>query len=157
MKMDSEFFDLETYAVYSAIIRLFGKKVWDIVWLSGEIAFAELKERLNITEKEPLAVLRRVARYLEKMGYASKLDIKKVEENKYTLDLYSTAAREGIRKLKMEQKDLGETFCPHYCTTLMFAALKEMCNMKAEVKELDFAPKEGRKYSREIWTLSKIE
>jgi len=38
----------------------------------------------------------------------------------------------------------------------MFAALKDMCNMKAEISHLEFAKEDTREASVEKWILSKI-
>jgi hypothetical protein len=44
----------------------------------------------------------------------------------------------------------------HWSTAIMFAALKDMCNLKAEISHLDFSKKNDKGASVEKWVLSKI-
>lgn len=151
--MDKEFFDLEMYAIYGAITELFGQKGWDVVWRSGEIAFDYIKKQLDIKEKEPFAVMKKVAQYLETIGYAKRLNVKKTGENQFIYEMYGPLGRESVSRLKKKYKD---PVLPHYSTTFIFAALKDICNMKAEITHLQRA-KPGEDPSTEKWVLSKIE
>lgn len=156
-----EFFNLETYATYTALNELFSKEAWKIVWRAGEHAFAEVKNKLHITETDPILLIKILARYLEDMGYARRLDLEKVGEDEFLWYIYDTASREGLHKIR--RRFGPDAVFPHYSTSIMFAALKDMCKMKAEVTRLDPAKDilVGGEFaapgaSIERWKLSKL-
>lgn len=153
-KVDAEFLDLEVYAIYKAVTELFGDRGWDVVWRSGEIVFQELKRRLNITETEPIALLRRLGRYFEEVGYLKRMSIEALKEDEFLYDMYEVSIHEGIMKLRAEE---ANPVLAHFSTTVMFAALKDMCNMTAEITHLEVEGKGEEAYGREKWKLKKIE
>jgi hypothetical protein len=152
--MDREFFDIETYALFSALNEIIGKKTWEVVLRGGEHAFEEIKVRFGIDEKDPVALIKRIGGWLPDMGYA-RIRIEQTGENEFLYYMYDTASRRGLRKIRKEK---GEgAIMAHWSTAIMFAALKDMCNMKAEISHLDFAEEDTRGASVEKWTLSKID
>jgi bifunctional DNA-binding transcriptional regulator/antitoxin component of YhaV-PrlF toxin-antitoxin module len=151
--MDREFFDLETYALFSALNEIVGKKAWEIALRGGEYAFAEVRKRLGIAETDPIALVKRLGKWLERMGYA-RIEIEKTGENEFLYTMYDTASRRGLRQTRKEKGE--DAVLAHWSTVLMFAALKEMCKMKAEISHLDFAKEDKKGPSVEKWTLSKL-
>jgi hypothetical protein len=154
--VSQEFFDLEVYAIYSAITELYGQKGWSIVWRSGEIAFDYIKDSLNIKGKEPIDVLKNVSNYLESVGYAKKLKVIEAGKNEFIYEMYSPLGRRPVRMLKEKHKDSSKPpVLPHFSTALLFAALKDICKMKAEITHLEHA-KPGQDPSREKWVLKRL-
>jgi hypothetical protein len=151
--MDREFFDIETYALFSALNEIVPEKAWEIALRGGEYAFAELKKRLNITEKDPIALVKLLGNWLEDMGYA-RIEIEQTEENVFHYSMYDTASRRGLRQIRKEKG--GDAIMAHWSSVLMFAALKDMCSLKAEISHLDFAKEDDKGASVEKWVLSKI-
>jgi hypothetical protein len=129
------------------------EKAWEIALRGGEYAFAELKKRLNITEKDPISLVKLIGNWLEDMGYA-KIEIEQTEENVFHYSMYDTASRRGLRQIRKEKGD--DAIMAHWSSVLMFAALKDMCNLKAEISHLDFAKEDDKGASVEKWVLSKI-
>jgi len=152
--MDREFFDIETYALFSALNEIIGEKTWEIVLRGGEYAFAEVKRRYGITEKEPIALVRRLGEWLQEMGYA-RIKIEQTGENEFLYSMYDTASRRGLRQIREEKG--RDAVMAHWSTAIMFAALKEICNMKAEILHLDFAKEDKKGASVEKWILSRID
>jgi hypothetical protein len=151
--MDREFFDIETYALFSALNEIVPEKAWEIALRGGEYAFAELKKRLKITEKDPIALVKLLGNWLQDMGYA-RIEIEQTEENVFHYSMYDTASRSGLRQIRKEKGD--DAIMAHWSSVLMFAALKDMCNLKAEISHLDFAKEDDKGASVEKWVLSKI-
>lgn len=148
------FFNLLVYSIYSSINELLGQKGMEIVWRTGEIAFAEVKSELKIRKEDPIHVAEKVAEYLEKAGYGSKFTVKKTKDNEFIHEIHDGAARPAILKMK---KKYGDTAVfPHFSTSLMFAALKDVSNVKARIVHLAVAPSEFG-VTRERWILSRIE
>jgi len=152
--MDREFFDIETYALFSALNEIIGEKTWDIVLRGGEYAFAEIKRRQGITEKDPIVLVKRLGEWLQEMGYA-RIKIEQTGENEFLYHMYDTASRRGLRQIRKEKGE--DAVMAHWSTAIMFAALKEMCNTKAEISHLEFAKEDTKGASVEKWILSKIE
>lgn len=151
--MDREFFDIETYALFSALNEIVGERTWEIVLRGGEYAFAEVKRRLGITERDPIALVRRLGGWLQDMGYA-RIEVEQTGEDEFLYHMYDTASRRGLRRIREERGD--DAVMAHWSTALMFAALKDMCDMGAEITHLKFAEEDKRGASVERWRLSKI-
>ncbi|MFX0204041.1 MAG: hypothetical protein ACFFCW_48705 [Candidatus Hodarchaeota archaeon] len=148
-----DLFNLLMYSIYSSINELFGKKGWGIVWRTGEIAFAELKKQGRITEKDPILLAQKIAKYLEEGGYGSRFVVHKMKENEFIYEIHDAAARPSVLRVKKKYGD--DAVLAHFATAIMFAALKDMCNMKAEISHLEVAPTEIG-VTKEKWVLSKI-
>lgn len=152
--MDREFFDIETYALFSALNEVLGKKTWEIVLRGGEYAFAEVKRRLGITERDPITLVKKLGKWLQDMGYA-RIEIEQTGGNEFLYYMYDTASRKGLRQIRNEKGE--DAVMAHWSTVIMFAALKDMCNMKAEISHLEFAKEGTREASVEKWILSNIQ
>lgn len=147
--MNKSFFDLEMYATYGAITELYGEKGWDVVWRAGELAWEEVKEQVNITKKEPMEVMKKVSEWLEKIGYAKKLNIVQTGKNELLYEMYAPIGRQSVTMLRKKYGD-EKPVKPHYSTTLLFAALKDVCHVKAEIRSVEHV-KPGTDPSREKW------
>jgi hypothetical protein len=151
--IEPEFLNLEIYAIYSAMVKIAGsKKQHEVVNLSGEILFSELKERLNLQEKDPVALVKALIAYLEKVGYFKKGEVEKIKENELLIHMHGAVCHDAVVKLKDEG-----AYPPHFFTTLAFAGLKSMFNMKVELTHLDLGSKEPPYHTVEKWVLSKIQ
>jgi hypothetical protein len=150
--MDPEFINLEIYSIYSAVARLAGiQKQQEVVKISGEIMFSQLKERLNLRGTDPIGLIKKLISYLEKVGYLIKGEVEKTGENEVLIHMHEAACHDAVVKLKNEG-----AYPPHFFTTLAFAGLKNMFNMKAELTHLDLGSKGPPYHSIEKWVLSKI-
>ena len=152
--IDRDFFDLETYAVYSAINRLFGKEATQrVINLFGELAWRDIKKRIKVEMQSAYDVMRNLAGYFKDVGYITGLDIEKINEYEFIATFHkgSGAAYGAVMRLKAENAPP-----PHYLTTTMSAAIRDVCNMKFNLihTELDTAEKEYE--ARERWVLTKI-
>jgi len=152
-KIDPKFLDLVNYGVCSALTKLYGKEKAERVFkLAGEIAFGELKKMINIKTKRPTAVLKAVAHFLEETGYITRINLTEVTENKVIIDMYGVSVAESSKRL------LNENAAPsHYMTNLMFAALKNLCDLRANITHLAIEiPEKEIDHVREKWVLSEI-
>jgi hypothetical protein len=150
MAIKDHFFNAETYGIYMAARDLLGEKGEDLVWRSGEYVFKYIKDTLpDLTEKSPVEVVRSIGEYLVDQGYFSRIEITEIGPNQFYYDMYDAAITDGIRELRQDGGVLA-----HYSTTLIFAALKEVCNMRAELEHTTHAADnvEGN-FGREKWTL----
>ena len=153
-KIDPSFLDFVNYGVCSALSRTYGKEAAEKLFrLAGEIEFQELKKMISFEEKEPYIALKRVGEFLEKMGYMAKIKLTKVEENEVIIEMY------GVSVIKSSKRLTNEGASPsHFMTNLMFATLKDLCDIRAEIKDLTLEiPAAEAGYAREKWTLRKIE
>jgi hypothetical protein len=57
-----------TFAVYKSITDLMGEKGWDVVWKTGEYIWQDLKKQYNITDTDPIAVFKKVGKWLTDVG-----------------------------------------------------------------------------------------
>jgi hypothetical protein len=153
--MNREFFDMQTYAIYSALNEIIGPKTLQVAQRSGEYLWADLKRRSGTNERDPMALVKFIGKWLQDMGYA-RIQIEQITENEFKYTLYDTASRRALRQI---QKEKGkDAIMPHWSTHLMFAALKDMCNMKAELVHMDLAKEDTFSLGTvEKWKLTKID
>lgn len=144
--VDSEFFDLEIYAIYYACYDLLGEDAWKIVWKSGEIVYNNIKEKIGAaSETDPFEALKKVAAWLKQVGYIEEIEVNKTSENEIEYVMHDAIIVPGAKRL------LAEGRVPaHISTALMFGELKQF-KMKAEmVGDPTFKP-DGR--AIEKWRL----
>lgn len=146
--LDADFLDLITYGMCKAISKTVGtEEATKVLRLAGEVNFDELRKFLATQETDPVRVLRKVANYLEDVGYMKKINVIKTAENRLTIEMYDAVVSPRTRRL------LAEGFAPpHYMTNIMFGALKEMCGLTATLDHMEV----GRP-TREYWILKQIE
>jgi hypothetical protein len=151
--IDRDFFDIQTYAVYSAINRLFGKEATQkVIDLFGELVWTEIKKEIRIETQSPYDVMQNLAKYLREVGYITGLDIEKVSDREFIVTFHKgAAAYNAVMKLKAEKAPP-----PHYLTTTMSAAMRDIFGLKLNLMhtELDTAKKNYE--ARERWILTRI-
>ena len=104
-------------------------------------------------ERDPIELVKMLGGWLQDMGYA-RIEIEQTGENNFLYYLYDTASRKGLRQIRKEKGK--DAIMAHWSSVLMFAALKDMCDLKAEISHLDFAKEDDKGASVEKWVLSKI-
>jgi hypothetical protein len=150
MAIKEHFFNAETYGIYMAARDLLGERGEDLVWRSGEYVFKYIKDALpDLANRSPVEVVRSIGEYLVDQGYFSRIDLTEIGPNQFYYDMYGPAILDSIQKLMQDGGVLS-----HYSTTLIFAALKEVCNMRAEL-EHTMQPSDNPEgdFAREKWTL----
>jgi len=147
-----EFLNLEIYSIYASALRLVGpEKQKNIVELSGEILFSQLKDKLQLSNiKNPVSLVKELIKYLEQVGYFSKGEVEEKSENELLIHMYGATCHDAVVKLKNEG-----AYPPHFCTTLIFAGLKKMFNINVELTHLDLGSKEKPYHTVEKWKLIK--
>jgi len=148
-QVDEHFFDLEIYSIYRAAFELFGvDNSWRLVWKSGEILFGELSKEIDLQAANPIELLRKLARYLERAGYVRRLEIRQVATDEIEYEMLQPAIGPGAVKL------INEGGAPaHISTSLLFAGLKLRFGMKAEMIGDPTFLEDGRVIEK--WKLSK--
>ncbi len=151
-KIEPEFLDLVNYGVCSALSTLHGSEAAEMVFrLAGKFNYRELKRKGIVDSSSPIDALRSVASYLENSGYMNKIDLTEVTENEVIVDMYGVSVVESSKRLVDEEKSPS-----HYMTNMMFAALKDLFQIQAEITHLDIEiPEEETDHVREKWILKK--
>ncbi len=150
--IDPRFFDLEIYAIYRAIWENWGDAAWNVVWRAGEVLFDEIREELNLDatalEGSPVAAMRELARYLVAVGYFSDMKVREIAEDELEYEMVAPAILPGAERI------IAEGAVPaHISTAVMFAGLKKLFGLKAEmIGEPEFTH-DGRAIER--WKLTK--
>jgi hypothetical protein len=122
------FFDLEMYAVYRAIWENWGDEAWKVVWRAGEILFDEVQEQLNLSTDSPLEAMRGLAKYLVDVGYFADMKVRQTAEDELEYEMVAPAILPGAKRI------LTEGGVPaHISTSVMFAGLKKLFGLKAEM------------------------
>jgi hypothetical protein len=147
-----DFLDFVNYNICSAYSEKYGKEKAEAFFRRvGEIGFSELKNMVEFSSDEPYEVLKTVADFLEDMGYMSKIELTKVEENEVIIEMFGVS----VNNSSMRLVDRG--YSPsHFMTNLMFAALQKCSDVEAEIIDLILEiPKEKTGYTLEKWILKK--
>jgi hypothetical protein len=147
-----EFLDFFNYGICKALSERCGKEAAaDIFRRVGEIEFENLKI-VELKGREPYDVLRAVGKFLEEMGYMAKISLTKVEENEVIIEMSGVSVIASSIRLTQEGSSPS-----HIMTNLMFAALKALCNVRADIIDLTLEqPSAESGYAREKWVLKKI-
>jgi hypothetical protein len=147
-----EFLDFFNYGVCKALSERYGKEAAaDIFRRAGEIEFENLKKIVEFKGREPYDVLRTVGKFLEDMGYMAKISLTKVEENEVIIEMSGVSVIASSIRLTQEGASPS-----HIMTNLMFAALKDLCNVRADITDLTLEqPSAESGYAREKWVLKK--
>lgn len=144
--IDPEFFDLEIYAIYRAIWENWGDEAWKVVWRAGEVLFDEIHGKLDLDVSSPLTAMQGLADYLVNVGYFDDLQVRQVAEDELEYEMVAPAILPGAERI------IAEGGVPaHISTALMFAGLRELFGLKAEmIGEPEFTD-DGRAIER--WKL----
>jgi len=146
--IDIEFFDLEIYAIYRAIWENWGDDAWKVVWRAGEVLFDETHERLNLDTSTPLAAMQGLARYLVDAGYFADMKVRQTAEDELEYEMIDPAILPGAERI------IAEGGVPaHISTSLMFAGLRKLFGLRAEMIGDPVFTEDGRAIER--WKLSK--
>jgi len=126
--IDPAFFDLEIYAVYRAIWEQWGDQAWKVVWRAGEVLFDEIQGRLQLDTRSPLATMQGLAHYLVQAGYLADMRVRQVAEDELEYEMVAPAILAGAERI------IAEGGVPaHISTALMFAALRKLFGLRAEM------------------------
>ncbi|MBS7638284.1 hypothetical protein KEJ49_05300 [Candidatus Bathyarchaeota archaeon] len=148
-----EFLDFINYNICKAYSETHGKEAAEAFFRKvGRIGFQELRSRIEFPSREPYEVLRKVASFLEEMGYLAKIQLTKVEEDEVIIEMF------GVSVVNSSMRLVREGASPsHFMTNLMFAALEEMCGLRADIIDLTLEqPTAETGYAKEKWILKKI-
>jgi len=148
-----EFLDFVNYNVCKSFSERCGKEAAaDIFRRAGEIGFENLKSIVEFKSHEPYEVLRTVGEFLEEMGYMARINLTRVEENEVIIEMFGVSVIASSIRLTQEGASPS-----HIMTNLMFAALKDLCDVRADIIDLTLeqpSPESG--YAREKWVLKKV-
>lgn len=144
--IDAGFFDLEIYAIYRAIWEHWGDDAWKVVWRAGEVLFDEIHEHLDLDATSPLAAMQGLAAYLVDVGYFADMKVRQTAEDALEYEMVAPAILPGAERI------IAEGGVPaHISTALMFAGLKKLFGLQAEmIGEPEFTA-DGRAIER--WKL----
>jgi len=147
--IDPAFFDLEIYAIYRAIWENWGDEAWKVVWRAGEVLFDEVRERLELDTTTPLAAVEGLAEYLVGVGYFADLEVRQAAEDELEYEMVEPVILPGAERI------ITEGGVPaHISTALMFAGLRKLFGLRAEmIGDPVFTP-DGRAIER--WKLFEI-
>jgi len=146
--IDPDFFDLEIYAIYRAVWENWGDEAWRVVWRAGEVLFDEIQHRLALDTSAPLAAMQGLAEYLVDVGYFADMKVRQTAEDELEYEMVAPAILPGAERI------IAEGGVPaHISTALMFAGLRKLFGLRAEmIGEPEFT-KDGRAIER--WKLLK--
>ena len=146
--IDPAFFDLEIYAIYRAIWENWGDEAWKVVWRAGEVLFDEVQEQLDLDTQSPLEAMRGLARYLVDVGYFADLKVRQTAEDELEYEMFAPVILPGAERI------IAEGGVPaHISTAVMFAGLKKLFGLKAEMVDDPEFTDDGRAIER--WKLFK--
>ncbi len=148
-----EFLDFVNYNICKTYSEKYGKeRAEEFFRRVGEIGFEELNKMVDFPSSDPYDVLRTVGKFLEDMGYMSKIQLTKVEEDEVVIEMFGASViRSSIRLVE------GGDSPSHFMTNLMFAALKEVSGIRADIYDLTLEqPSAETSYTMEKWVLKKI-
>ena len=126
--IDPSFFDLEIYAIYRAIWENWGEEAWKVVWRAGEVLFDEIQDRLDLDTEAPLLAMQGLARYLIDVGYFADMIVRQTSDDELEYEMVAPAILPGAERI------IAEGGVPaHISTSVMFAGLKNLFGLKAEM------------------------
>ena len=150
-KLDSDFINVEIYAIYKAITEVSGEDGWKIMWRSGELAFDQIEPTLDFPSREPLDVMRTVGEYLQRVGYLEAIELELKPGGLLEYQMINVPVRDSAVKLLEENAIL-----PHWSTVMMVAALRKLCGVEAKMEAHDHRPElVNERESKERWILTK--
>jgi len=142
-----EFLDLVNYGICRAVSEAVGpERASEIMRQAGRHNFHSLvAQQPYIRENDPLKTLANIAKFLEEVGYAERVVVKRVSDKVLEMDMY------GISVIKSSYELIHGGFSPsHISTNLMFAALENQ-GVTADLEELHFDL--NTNHVKERWTL----
>lgn len=147
--IDPAFFDLEIYAIYRAIWENWGDEAWKVVWRAGEVLFDEVHERLELNTTTPLAAMEGLAEYLVGVGYFADMKVRQTAADELEYEMFEPVILPGAERI------IAEGGVPaHISTALMFAGLRKLFGLRAEMIGAPVFTPDGR--AIEKWRLFEI-
>jgi len=148
-----EFLDFVNYNICKAYSEIHGKdEAVGFFRRVGEIGFEQLRGMVDFPSADPYEVLKAVGGFLEDMGYMSKIQLTKVEEGEVIIEMFGVSVIDSSIRLTE-----GGASPSHFMTNLMFAALKEVSGVHADIYDLTLEqPSAETGYGMEKWVLKKI-
>jgi len=148
-----EFLDFVNFNICKAYSERHGKdEAVGFFRRVGEIGFQGLRKMVDFKSSDPYEVLGTVGEFLEDMGYMSKIQLTKVEEDEVIIEMFGVSVIESSIRLTE-----GGASPSHFMTNLMFAALKEVSGVHADIYDLTLEqPSAETGYGREKWVLKKL-
>ncbi len=146
--IDSDFFNSFSYSVFKALGEKLGDESWKIVWRTGEILFNKIKDKLEFKKKEPIEIVRSIAKYLKKTGYLRDAKIVILSDEEFEYWMKEPAIEKGAFKLIEEGYPP-----PHISTSILFSALKTLTGSELE---LVGNPERKDKWIVERWKIKKL-
>ena len=119
---------------------------------SGSISWAltvSTEKEVSIAETDPIAVLTKVGKWFERVGYVERTEFKMVGDGLLEYHMWNPLIITSGKRLIEEG-----SAAPHFSTTLGMAALKKKCGMGAEM--LDDAHIDPDGHVWETWRLHKL-
>jgi len=117
----------------------------------SEIGFEELRRMVDFPSIDPYEVLKTVRVFLEEMGYMSKIQLSKVEEDEVIIEMFGVSVNKSSIRLVE-----GGSSPSHFMANLMFAALKEVSSVHGDIYDLTLEqPSAETGYAKEKWVLKK--
>ena len=132
------------YGIWRAISEMLPRETGEAIRERlSEIVFDEIQKEQGITETDPIALLQRLAKYFEDMGYAEETivavgpnEIRRTMSNLTLTDCPAKLGKEGY-------------IIPGPSHHIMWAALKKQCGMKVVPQTLPESEK-GNAYSPDV-------
>ena len=148
-----EFLDFVNYNICKAYSEMHGKDAAvGFFRRVGEIGFQEMRKMVDFPSSDPYEVLKTVGEFLERMGYMSRIQLTKVEEGEVIIEMFGVSVVKSSISLVE-----GGASPSHFMTNLMFAALKEVSGVHADIYDLTLEqPSAETGYGMEKWVLEKI-
>ncbi len=146
--IDPTFFDLEIYGIYRAIWENWGQDAWKVVWRTGEVLFENIRGQLRLEGTTPLEAMKELARYLVASGYLAFMEVRQLGPDELEYEMGEPAILAGAQRI------IAEGGVPaHISTALMFAGLKALFGLRAEMIGDPVFTVDGRAIER--WRLFK--
>ena len=141
------------YSICMALNDVCGpEKATEVFKTVGKYLFAELArkviEDLSSYKDKPVQLIKSIADYLEKSGYFEKLTVTKLSDTEFIIEMFKPAIAESVIRIR----EAGAS-PPHFLTYTCWAALEDVCGMKADITHLTVE----KDYAKEKWILKKIE
>ncbi|MBI2305150.1 MAG: hypothetical protein HYU86_10470 [Chloroflexi bacterium] len=144
-----DFFNLYTYATWSAFSKNVGVDPKQLPDLVAEVAFDEIQKELNLVENEPGALLKRLAQYFHDVGFAD-ITATPTGENVFLYETVGIGSAQAAEKLREEG-----SVTPGISMRITWAGVRKQCHMKVVTKSLPADPTTPEK-GRSQWTLVPI-
>lgn len=158
-RVDAQFAFKEVYLGWLWFSLEFGNNPEELArlekckWRTGELVFNEVQRKLDIPPGNPFTVAKSIGDYLTRVGYA-KFQFMKVSDDEIVCDKTDLV----VAPIMPLVRSRGIKVSPQPSDTLFAAALKRLCNMKAESVPLpeNLKASTPKGWEREMWRFSPL-